>query len=137
MTLPNDARQTVYSTFKTGWEAAYPAVPYVFDNETKDTKGLDEWVRVIVRHTSGGQDSLGAVGNRRYERRGLVLIQLYAAVNRGLLRLDELANTALGLFEGKTIDQVFFYDARPQEAPKEGQWARLNVIVEFTYDEIK
>jgi hypothetical protein len=81
--------------------------------------------------------SLGAVGNRRYERRGLVLIQLYAAVNRGLLRLDELANTALGLFEGKTIDQVFFYDARPQEAPKEGQWARLNVIVEFTYDEIK
>lgn len=139
MTTSNEARQEIYDTLKAAWEAAYPSSPLVFANEAFDSEGVAEWASLEVRQTGGGQDSLGAVGNRRFERRGLVFVQLYAAVNRGLARLDELSKTVLDTLEAKTlpVNSVFLYDGVFRELPPSGPWVRGSVTIQVTYDEIK
>lgn len=139
MTTSSQARQEVYETLKTVWESTYAGMPIVFANESFDSKGVAEYISVEVRQTGGGQDTLGAVGNRRFERRGLVFVQLYAAVNRGLARLDELSKTVLDTLEGKTlpVNNVFLYSGVFRELPPEGAWIRGSVTVQITYDEIK
>lgn len=139
MTTSNQARQEVYETLKTPWETAYPSTPLVFANEGFDSEGVEEYASVELRHTGGGQSTLGAVGSRNFERRGLVFVQLYAAVNRGLARLDELSKTVLDTLEGKTlpVNSVFLYNGLFRELPPEGPWVRGSVTIQVTYDEIK
>lgn len=139
MTLVSEARKEVYDTFKPGWETAFPGMPITFAGEAFNSEGVVEYVKLEVRQTGGGQDTLGAVGNRRYERRGLAIVQLYSAVNRGLARQDELGEAALDLLEGKTlpVNNVFLFDGVYRNLPPEGQWARGSVTVQMTYDEIK
>lgn len=138
MTTSNEARQEIYSTLKTAWESAYPTTPLVFANEAFDSEGVEEYGSVELRQTGSGQ-TLGAVGSRLFERRGLVFVQLYAAVNRGLARLDELSKTVLDTLEAKTlpVNNVFLYNGVFRELPPSGPWVRGSVTIQVTYDEIK
>lgn len=133
----NQAREIIYQAFVDGWNPSAPKVPFTFPNEQFDSKGLPEWVKVQVRHGIGGQWTLGPQGGRVYRRRGAVVVEVYAAVDRGLLRLDELTTAARDIFEGKNHSQVMFNDGQILERAPEGQWARGDVSVLFTYDETK
>lgn len=135
---PNDAREVIYTAFKAGWEAAYPTVPYTFPNEAFDSNGKSEWVRISVLHgNEGGQYTLGGIGNRVFRRRGTVIMEIYSAVDRGLLRQDELQKTARDLFEGKTVNGVAFIDGDTFEGGPYLNWWRGSVRVAFDYDEVK
>lgn len=133
----NQARKIIYQEFLDEWDPPSPAVPIVFDNELMDADETPEWVRLRVVHTPGGQHTLGAPGGRIYRRRGAVVIEIFSAVNQGLLRLDELGAAALSIFEGQTLSQVMFNDGMYRELPSDGQWAKGEVSVLFTYDETK
>lgn len=137
----NEAREIIYQYLVDNWSPPSPAVPYVFDNESYDATGKAEYIRLFVRQSGSGQHSLGETGQRVFRRRGFVLIQIFVLADRGLLRLDALGETALDLYEGKTISEVAFHDGqyreRPEEKKSDGTWRRGNVTVAFTYDEIK
>lgn len=133
----NEAREIIYQHFADNWSPPSPAVPYKFDGESYDPTGVLEWVRLVVRQTGGGQHTLGKTGNRIFRRRGIVLVQLQAPVDRGLLRLDELGQEALGILEGKTISQVSLLNGNYQEKGPDGTWETGSVTVSFTYDELK
>jgi hypothetical protein len=133
----NEARSIIHQEFKDNWSVT-PAVPYVFDNEDKDTDGLAEWIHVSVQHfPTGGQITLGALGNRIFRRRAVVRVQVYAAVDRGLLRLDELTTAVRDIFEAKTISQVMFHDSNIIENGREDNWEKGTVNIFFTYDETR
>jgi hypothetical protein len=133
----NEARAILYDAFRDTWPSSFPTVPYTLDNEQFISDGVAEWVSMVVRHGVAGQETLGAIGDRVYQRRGLVIVQLFVAVDRGLLRLDELGRAARDIFEGKTLSQVRCYNGQYRELGKEGQWMRGNVSVAFSYDEHK
>lgn len=137
----NEAREIIYQHLVDNWSPPSPAVPYTFDGESFDSTGKTEYIHVSVRQTGSAQHSLGGSGNRIFRRRGLVLIQIFVQADRGLLRLDSLGETALDLYEGKTISQVAFHDGnyreRPEENKSDGTWRRGNVTVPFTFDETK
>jgi hypothetical protein len=133
----NQAREIMYQAFIDGWNPTAPKVPYTFDNEAFDAKGLPEYVHLFVRHGTGGQWTLGQKGNRVYRRRGAVVVELYSPVDQGLLRMDELATAARDIFEGENHSQVMFNDGNFLEGKPEGAWARGMVSIFFTYDETK
>lgn len=100
------------------------------------------WARVVLQHTAGGQYSLGIPGNRLWEHEGLLVIQIYVPVGRGLATARRLAMIAKNAFEGKASPSgVWFRNCHFQEIgqdaenPETRAWDQTNVLVQFTYDE--
>lgn len=135
MTTINEAREAVYARWNTQWDST---TPFAFENESSDlAKGVVPWAHVHVRHLDGGQDTLGAPGNRRYRRAAVVMIQLHALVDSGLATLDTLAATARTIFEGVSFSGLDFNDVQTRESGPDGKWYQVMVTAFFDYDETK
>lgn len=62
------------------------------------------WVRASVRHFDGGQDSLGGVGARKFERVGSMFVQVFVPQDTGGTSAgDTIAHEARTLLEGKHL----------------------------------
>lgn len=134
MTTLAAARESIYQQFVTDWAATSA---FTFDNEAFTPPVSDPWVRLVVRHAASQQASLGGVGNRKFDREGLVLIQVFGRLDRGTKEVDDLAEKALAIYEGKTIDQIWFTSVVINEiGPLEG-WYQINLDAQFTWTEKK
>lgn len=135
MTTLNQARTAIYEEFQAAWGAT---TPFTFDNE-KYTPPDTEWARLTVRHTASTQDTLGAQGNRRFERIGSVFIQIFVPTNQGTTRADELATIARETFEGKSLTgtTIRFLDVIVRETGVDGQYYVVVVEATFQYDETR
>lgn len=137
MTTPNDARLVIHNRVVTSWPAAEPTVPFTFTNESFDPTAVTEYLSVEMQSIEGAGHTIAPVGTRVFERRGLVFMQLFVAVDVGLLRLDALMKTARDLFEGLTLSGVYFFAADIREAgPVDGRFLGT-VSIPFAYDEIR
>lgn len=136
--IPNEARRAIYDAFIAGWPGAFsPTVPYALGNEKLDPPDPPEYVLCEVHHSPNDQHTLAPIGSRVFDRRGLVVVRIFSAVDRGLRRLDDLATAACDIFEGKRLSSVSFFVATFRE---DGQVDGKNlgsVAVPFTYDQIK
>ena len=135
MTTLNQARTAIYEEFQTVWGAT---TPFTFDNE-KYTPPDTEWVRLTVRHTASTQDTLGAQGNRRFERIGSAFVQIFVPTDQGTTRADELATIARETFEGKSLTgtTIRFLDVIVRETGVDGQFYVVVVEATFQYDETR
>ena len=143
------ATDAVLTLFKEHWDLTIEDVtpgytpkiewPNVREEETKASSETDKaWARIIVRHTSGGQRTLGEDKCRRFERRGLVSVQLFAPVaQRGLTLAHRLGKVASDAFEGKEADGVWFRDVVLREVGPDAHWYQVNVTAEFVYEVVK
>jgi len=143
------ARDYILAKFKAAWDANSPAVndgaapPVEYPNMPQQphlADGLVPWARVYVRHTSSDQSSLGAVGQRRFTRYGIVTVQVFVpAGKQGLVRADRLGKVALDAFEGEetSTGDVWFRSALCREVGVVDDWYQMNVTAEFTYDFVK
>lgn len=136
MTTTNQARERVYSQFLAGWGVLSPVT---FDNEAYTPPSGARWVRLVMRHTVGLQETLGAPGLRRFERRGNVIVQCFVPLNAGVAAADELATAARTVFEGKTLgtEAVHFFGVSTREIGNDGAWYQINVEASFLYHETK
>lgn len=99
----------------------------------------EPWARVSVRHSTGEQATLsGGLGTRRYSRDGTLFVQIFAPVGNGLSVAYDLAKVVADAYEGTaTPAGVWFRDVRLNEIGPDDQWFNVNVLVDFTYDEVK
>lgn len=132
MTTLSEAREAIYEAFRVGYA---DETKCYFDNEVADVE--DEWVRLTVRHTTGDQETLGPVGNRKFERGGSVIIQIFILLDKATARADELASLVRNIFEGKTISQIRFRGVITREIGEGTKWYQLNVEAPFRYNETK
>lgn len=150
MTSTPTARDEIQALFLTAWNAAAAAanggtLPKVYWQwvEVRDSdkpKGSEAWARVTVLHNEGGQATFGTPGNRVFEREGIVTVQVFTPqkLDQGGTRLEALGVIARNAFEGKaTAGDVWFRNVRLQEASPDEPWWQLNVLAEFSYDELK
>lgn len=148
---PEEARDYILDKFKAAWDAnagqfnggtvpdvEWPNVPISEDDKGHMSKGNKPWARVRVQHNSGEQRTLAEKPNRRFTRRGLVTVQVFApAGKRGLVTGDRLGNVALDAFEGEETGDVWFRNAVLREVGVDGAWYQVNVVAEFEYDATK
>ncbi|UFK26767.1 structural protein [Roseobacter phage RDJL6] len=138
MTTLSEAREAIYQQFVNAWGSE---TPFTFDNEDFKPPKDEPWVRLVVRHEGGEQETLGPVGNRKFARTGRVLIQVFAVEDAGTDRTDELLTLARNAFEGVTLagTTVRFHGVTVREvgsAPKE-KWFQSIVDAPFEYDETR
>lgn len=135
MTTTAAAREAVYGRFVTNWEAEWPDVPYVFDNEAANAE--DTWVRVSVRHLTSTQDTLGVPTARRWRRRALAFVQIFTPVNAGAGGADDYAETVRSTFEGTSFSGLDCEATLIREGRPDGRWWLTLAETPFSYYETR
>jgi hypothetical protein len=135
VTTQAQAREAIYLRFTTQWGTRTTST---FENETfDDTKQEVSWVRLSVRHTGGGQDTLGKKGSRKYRRAGLIQVQIFTPKDAGLDEADGHVAVLKTIFEGESFSGVDCNDLFPRERGEDGKWYLTVVECDFDYDEIR
>jgi len=133
VTTISQAREAINQRWIDGWGNR---TPYTFSNESykPDTRA---WARVTARHEFGRQDTLGGEGNRKFLYGGRLFLQLFTLRDRGTKEIDDHAQFAKDIFEGRKFDGVWVTRAVPRELGEDGPWHMLTVECEFTYEQVK
>lgn len=137
MTL-DEAKILILDHFTTAWGAT-SAITFENEDFKPDDEGGTKWIRVSVREMDSNQRTLGATGNRKFERLGSVFIQVFVKEGEGgTQQADVLAQTARGILEGtSSVTDVCFFVGRIITQEPDGYWHRVVVEVNFSYDETK
>lgn len=136
MTTIAQAREAIYQEWSDNWTSTSV---WTLENERFDEpdEGTD-WARVTVRSLPGGQETLGKEGDRKYQRSGSVIIQLFtSAGSGGLATSDAYSRSARDIYEGKSFDGLFFNNGQIREIGPDGKFYQTVVEVFFDYFETK
>jgi len=137
-----EARRAMLDIFKARWDADAPAVnggvvpPVRYDASGRAGDLTAAWARVTIRHSGASQAGLAsASGERLWERRGIIVVQVFATLDAGggLILPDALANVAKNAFEGASTASLWFKDVRMNEVGADGPWFQVNVTADFEY----
>lgn len=135
-----EARDDILGAFKAAWDETgyFVAWPQKPAEPPADQVEPQPWARITIEHARGFQASLASdQGLRRWERRGFVVTQVFAPGGAGTGETYDLAKRVVDAFQGKkTAHGVWFRNVRIQERGASGPWFQVNVVVEFTYDEL-
>lgn len=136
-----EAINEILTLFKTVWEATQDASLVKYDNVANDNVPPSTqvpWARVKVRHTTAGQASLtGALGTQRFERKGILTIQIFQPAGKGLSGATDLPKIVQDAYEGVETNGVWFRDVVANEIGPNGDFYQTNIVALFEYDEIK
>lgn len=97
-----DATELLNQRLRTDFAPAWPLVPYALNNETYRPNSTP-FARFILANVVPEQRSMGPVGRRRFEYRGLFVAQLFGELDRGTLQLDEIVNGVRELFQSRHL----------------------------------
>jgi len=137
MTTLNGASELILAEFVTEWGST---TPYAFTNEEARTLDAGEvaWCWVSVSEVGGGQDTLGAKGNRKYWWIAEVTVQVFTPVGEGSKDGETLAKQAKDIYEGERLGGLYFNDGRvTRVGPSEEKWDQNNAVIRFGFEEIK
>lgn len=95
------------------------------------------WVRFNVLHTTGFQSSMGSPTSNRFERQGIITVQIFTPQGDNTVSATNLANEILKLYEGVENNAIIYFDAYAKEVGNDGRgWYQINVLISFKYEEI-
>ncbi len=117
----------------------YNSILVLYDDQggSVPDNGADSYLRVTVKHNLAGQSTMGGECVR-WNRKGLVFVQVFTKTGNGLVLSDKLTKICVDAFEGQTTPSgVWFRNVRSNEVGANGSWYQVNVIAEFEYDELK
>ncbi len=136
VTTISAAREAIYQRFVDNVPTGIGA-NYTFANEKYTAPTDTVWARVTVNHEAGEQDTLGGTGDRKFLRRGRVLIQIFDIVDNGIGNLDTLSDAVRDIFEGTSFSSLCFYSVDVRETGPDGEWYQFVVDAPFDYQEQK
>lgn len=144
------ARDEMSARFYDDWRSKVPlaysgGVPQVVwdgtaDADDKGPRADRPWARVTIAHNVAPQRTFGEPGSRRFERLGLITVQVFVplALEDSVALAEALGTIARDAFEGKsTPGGVWFRNARLQEVGPDSPWWQLNIVTDFVYEELK
>ena len=138
MTTSDQACTAIFDRWITQWGTT---TPFKFMGETtKLEEGAVPYVILGVVHEPrqrDGQITLGAIGNRKFDRQGRIELLLSTLAKDGRSPLDGLQHTARGIFEARRFSGVQCYDGEFRETGIDGKWHTGRVDILFSYQEIK
>lgn len=141
-----EAYDAMLEQFATVWGADSisedVAVQYPDRTDFPEQLPANAWARVTITHNPGigGQSSLsGDTGVRRYNRVGVIEVQIFTPIGGGMTLAHSLVAIARRCFEGVNLSPsgVWFRGVRHTEVGSSGAWTQNNVLATFEYDEIR
>ena len=130
------ASQALVGAFNRVWKNKY-----TIENSSFEPPRNEPWARVTLRFLDGRQASIGGVGIRRFNRTGIMSVQIFVPIGSAMKSQADLAQVIVDGFEGKRITgtSICITAVTPRSIgpDPEGPWYQTNVDVEFTYEVIK
>ena len=121
--------------FNTGWASATPII--WGDDDNSEIPDENPWVRFNIRHSDGFQATAGAPSANRFERIGIITVQIFTRQGDYAVTARGLATSALKLYEGVENSGILYYDAAVREIGNDGRgWHQINVLTSFKYSEV-
>lgn len=148
MTTMSQARDEISTLINNAWKnAAYKGVALEMRWTGAGKPSLPPtdipWGRTTISHEMGDQKTIGSVGSRRFERRGIIQIQIFTPLtDSSRLSLSEgYATLVRDSLEGHTTPSgIWLRRISVQEIGVDldsGAWWQTNVSGFFQYEEIK
>lgn len=134
------ARDELLEAITAAWTAGAGGAPLFYDDRPGEAPAdATTWARVHIQHNLGTQSTIGGpIGTSLFRRDGLLTVQIFTPIGKGLSQADALAKVAIDAFEGKsTPNGVWFRKVRMREIGPDRSWFNVNVYAEFNYDEAK
>jgi hypothetical protein len=135
----SQALEAICNRFATQWPIVQPTVPFTLENERLDAP--DRWLRVTVQFTSRVQASQNTVGNRRFDSRGNIFVQLFGPVDAGAKGLSDLVQDVRTTFESQSIasggEAVVTYAASRTGNDTDGRWFMSGIVIPFEFHETR
>lgn len=139
-----EARDEILTYFTTAWNTLGTPPLLFYDDKHLDPPDDAPYARIQVEHNTFGQQTLGGKisaggGGRRFNRSGLVTVQVFTPSGDGLTSSDTLVDFVLDTLEGEETgsDRIEFRDVRANEVGQDGPWHQTNIIAEFHYGRVK
>lgn len=129
-----EARDAIYKVFLDAWGDK----PVIWsDMSARVPDESTPWARVILRHAVGRQASLASdKGTKRFNRAGILLIQIFTPIGRGQTQGYQLATMVANAYEDVKLD-VWFRNTRINEKGSSGNSNQMDVLTDFLYDEVR
>ncbi len=112
----------------------------IYDNKEKPPQDSGKsWLRVAIRPNLGEQETLGKSGNRRFLKHGILFIQIFTPLGKGLELADYLSDNILDFLEGgETVTHKIPFNevSPPNDLGNEGTWNQVNIKANFFYENI-
>jgi hypothetical protein len=136
--------EVILTRFKDEWldpdDASKPRTPFAFGNEALDPPD-GYWVRLWVRSVPGQQETLGRVGNRRYNRPGFVIGDIRSPPGQGQGGNQRLGEHLRDIFEGIRLgpyDLRFgVLDIQDVGEIEDGRWWASTAECRFEYEDFR
>lgn len=133
---PKEVRNKLVSKYLVEFNGQFP-IAIVGQPFTKPSTP-EPWVRIAIIMNDSNQTSLGEIGNRRYQKTGFTVIQIFTPINTGTDRNDEIAEDSLVLMDGIKIDPALWtYNGRIDTIGDNDDYYQQNVVVEFKFEDIR
>ncbi len=145
----NQAESEIAEVFWNAWASAaslnggsVPQVDWdgVLTEPPFEPPEAEPWARFQIRHRDSDQATLGRQGQRRFENRGQVTVQIFApmTISKDRSLANDLTQIVVDAYEGQsTAGGVWFRRVTPREVgrdPAGGPWYQVNVVAAFEYD---
>jgi len=122
------------SYFDTGWN---DETVIVWGDDNQYQPDSDPWVRFNILHNDGLQATIGSPGNNRFDRFGVITVQIFVRQGDYGIKARELATKALKLYEGVQDNDIIYSNAFVREVGNDGRgWQQINALINFRYEEI-
>lgn len=119
-------RFAVIQKWKAEWEALHPTLKWQTDNENFTPLAGVPWHRIVVRHQSPEQVSLGPVGFRRFDNTAIISVTHFVPVNTGTKLADQFCDEVKTIFNSTSFATITPISApKSAEGTSDGLWWRV------------
>lgn len=137
MTTRQDIEQAFKTTFETAWLVSPGVYQTEYTIENVDLAAAAEWTRMSISDARGRQETMASTGNRSFERRGTLVVEIHVQRDEGTRRGNVLSRLIVAAFEAKTIAGAILREATVTHLGEFRQWHKVEVRVPFAYYERK
>lgn len=143
ITKMSEADEEMADLFRQVWEVQSNYVCDWPNHKANSHDEEDTWARWNLDYVSGNQVTL-AKPNRKFNKRGLIYINVFSPLGEGLSNARDASELAIKAYEGKrTPSDVWFRNVRIESeghghgGGKGKSWWTTLVVAEFTYDHLR
>lgn len=145
MPTVTEARDAMMGAVKAAWDAGSTTSSYkLYYQDDPDPKppaasgGKPQpWGRASIRHAGGGQAGFAGAGGRRFERVGVLAVEVLAPMEDGRIISDAMAQEMLSDLEVRSLSGVDLTNVRLQDQGTRDAWSRVDLLADFTYTEVR
>lgn len=108
-------------------------ITLIQDNQEFPDEPTDPWIRATILHGGNFQADTGAEV-KRIRRMGVIMFQLFGALNKGTKALNQLVAHIETVFRTKRVDGVVYRTPDITTVGRSGKYYQLNVSCPFWVD---